>query len=147
MVTDHLTGEDLNQPWGWPNVELEQLFEHLKRLPADDQLRLEAIALARRYARPSDLIKKPDRGAAYHHLAHDRLRFAWRVLFETGVLHQGMTFEQAAMILGRPDMVFPQTNEGVTLMEWSYESIMHINPALICSIKAGVIERIEVVNK
>jgi len=148
LIADHLAGQRLNQPWiEWPNVEPKQLIEYLKQLDAADQLRLEAIALARKYAVPAELIKKPEQGAAYHNLVRDRLRFAWRVLLETGVLHTGMSLEEAVAILGLPDMVYGNKEPANNIVDWSYESIMHVNPALRCSFRRAVLQKIEVINK
>jgi hypothetical protein len=148
LIEDHLAGKDVGQPWiEWRNVEPEQLLDYLKLSKEDDQLRLEAITLARKYARPADLIKKPDAGSGYHYLAHDRLRFAWRILTETGVLHKGMSLEEASAILGPPDVVYENKTAGVYIVDWTYDSVMHINPALRCTFKGGVIEKIERVSK
>src|SRR5262245_7548863 len=148
LIADHLAGQILNQPWiEWPDVEPKQLIEYLKQLDAADQLRLEAIALARKYAVPVELIKKPDQGPGYHHLVRDRLRFAWRVLMETDVLRTGMSLEEAVAILGLPDMVYGNKEAANNIVDWSYESIMHVNPALRCSFRGGVLQKIEVINK
>jgi len=148
LIADHLAGERLNQPWiEWPDVEPKQLIEYLKQLDVADQLRLEAIALARKYAVPFELIKKPEQGAAYHNLVRDRLRFAWRVLMETGVLRTGMSLEEAVAILGLPDRVYGNKEAANNIVDWSYESIMHVNPALRCSFRGGVLQKIEVINK
>lgn len=144
LIKDHLTGQDFDQPWlNWPEVEDQQLLAYLKQSTEGDPLRAEAITLARRYARPADLTKKPDRGPAYHNLAHDQLGFAWRVLMETGVLHNGMTLEEAAAILGAPNRVYGNKASGKYIVDWTYESTMHVNPALRATIKSDVIEKIE----
>src|SRR5438552_3984919 len=71
IIEGHLAAKDFDQPWiEWPDVEPWQLLDYLKVSKEGDQLRLEAITLARKYARPEDLIKKPDAGSGYHHLAH-----------------------------------------------------------------------------
>ena len=148
LIEDHLAGKDFGKLWiEWADVEPQQLLDYLKLSKEGDQLRLEAITLARKYARPADLIKKPDAGPGYHHLAHDRLRFAWRVLMETGVLRKGMSQEEASAILGPPDVVYENKTAGVYIVDWTYDSSMHVNPALRCTFKGGVIEEIETVSK
>jgi hypothetical protein len=148
LIEDHLAGKDFGQPWiEWPDVQPQQLMDYLKLSKEGDRLRLDAITLARKYARPSDLIKKPDSGPGYHYLAHDRLGFAWRVLIETGVLRKGMSLEEASAILGRPDMVYENKTGGVDIVDWTYASSMHVNPALRCTFKGGVIEKIETVSR
>ena len=148
LIEDHLAGKDFDQPWiEWPDVEPEQLLDYLKFSKEDDQLRLEAITLARKYARPADLIKKPDAGPGYHRLAHDRLRFAWRILMETGLLRKGMSQEEVSALLGSPDMVYVDKTRGLYIVDWTYHSPMHVNPALRCTFKGGVIEKIERVSK
>jgi hypothetical protein len=148
IIEDHLAGKDFSKPWiEWPAVLPQQLMDYLRLSKEGDRLRLDAITLARKYARPSDLIKKPDAGPAYHNLAHDRLGFAWRVLMETGVLHQGMSLEEASAILGRADVVYENKIGGVYIVNWTYASPMHVNPALRCTVKGGVIEKIETVSR
>jgi len=105
---------------------------HVGSLPEDSPVRLKAIALARKYAAVSDypnsreLSKKnPD---SNHYLidvrAHTALDFAWGVLRETKVLHDGLRLKDLVGLLGQP------TNTTPEMAEWWYRSQMHVNPRL-----------------
>jgi hypothetical protein len=125
-------------PWPkYPNVDVAQLLEDLKCLKQGDELRVKAIALARRYSSPSDLVKK-DASPGYHEHAFARLYFAWGILMKTGILRTGRTLEDLIALLG------PCTTTRDNLVDWYYSSPRCCNPCLRCTLREGRVEAIEV---
>src|SRR5262249_29309598 len=112
----------------WPGVDLATILLYLKSHPEDNELRLEAIALARQNA-------NLDSVGEDHGLAHARLEYAWGVLIATGVLREGMSLQEAVAILGQPSHVYGDKSKEYAV-EWYYQSSMHVNPVLRCSMKA-----------
>ncbi|MBL8796842.1 MAG: hypothetical protein JNM56_23275 [Planctomycetia bacterium] len=113
------------------NAAITKFVKGVGRLPEKDDIRRQAIALARKYASVADLRQTPDPGSIYHHQAHARLHFAWGVLLETGVLRAGLRLEEAAALLGEPTSVRDE------MMEWYYNSLMQVNPCLRASLRDG----------
>lgn len=105
----------------------------LKQLERGHPLRIRIILAIRHNASPTDLRERhPDRFD--HHLAHKQLRLSWQFLLDLDLLHEGMTLEEAALILGpfqsfctQPDMT----------VRWVYRSMMHVNPGLDATIRDG----------
>ncbi len=96
-------------------------------LPENSPARLKAIALARKHALIPDYAVNADlrkTATMDHHLAHARLQFAWGVLQETGIIHDGMRLEELVALLGLPTKIDDDT------AEWYYSSGMHVNPVL-----------------
>jgi hypothetical protein len=109
-----------------PAVDLAAILLYLKSHPEDHELRLEAIALARKNASPGGLTED-------HHLAHAKLEYAWGVLIAAGMLREGVSLQEAVAILGLPGHVYGDQSKEYTA-EWPYQSPMHVNPVLRCSI-------------
>jgi hypothetical protein len=128
-----------------PKVDINTVLFYLKSHPEDKAQRNQALQLAKKYARPANLIRWPDQGAAYHHRAHGLLTFAWGVLIATGILREGMSLEEAVTILGLPTTVNGNKHTDCTV-DWYYGSTMHVNPCLRCTVKEGFIERIEIIS-
>ncbi len=98
------------------------LLERLPQLPQGDELRIEAINLARRFANPNELAAKAkDEQARWN---HQRLHVAWQILQATETLRPGMRFEDLVALLGKPTARYPGA------ARWAYSSMMHVNPAL-----------------
>ena len=112
----------------WPAVDLATILLYLKSHPEDNELRLEAVAWARKNASPYVL-------TGDHHLAHAKLDYAWGVLIVTGELREGISLQQAVAILGLPNHVYGDKSREYTV-EWHYQSPMHVDPVLRCSITA-----------
>ena len=143
LLADYLAEKQIAAKGPWPeppDVKLPDLLAHLRLFHEGDAVRLQAIALARKYASPSDLLRRPDPGAGYHRHAHARLVFAWSILMETGCLRKGMRLEDAVAVLGAPTKVW---KDGI--VDWAYDSTMHVNPCLRCKMKGDLIEAIEIV--
>jgi hypothetical protein len=124
-----------------PNPDRKRLLKALAQLPPGDPLRVQAIALARKYASPSDLRKASRESPAFYRKDHERLYFAWRVLLDLGVLRKGMSLEEAVAVLGAPA---PQTT---TRADWYYSSPMHVNPQLACTLKEGRVQSFEIARR
>jgi hypothetical protein len=106
------------------------VVQNIDGLAADSPLRLEAIALARKYAAipeyaiEPDLRKQKRPKGVNDRQAHTRLYFAWGVLMGTGILRDGMRLEELVALLGQPTKLEPE------MAEWYYSSGMHVNPCL-----------------
>ena len=57
--------------------------------------------------------------------------FAWSFLLQLGVLHEGMTLEEAVKHLGEP------THKWVGHVRWYVNTPMHVNPSLDAEVKDG----------
>ncbi|MBL9093818.1 MAG: hypothetical protein JNL96_21560 [Planctomycetaceae bacterium] len=139
-LTDFFASDPYQPDGGWhrcPKVDLADLY----RLPDGDPLRLNALALARKYANPADLVAPIDRGPGYHEQAHAKLRFAWDVLVKTGCLRPGMRLEEFVAIVGGP--CEPRTVDNVTFVEWRYLSPMHVNPRLQITLENNYVKTIK----
>src|SRR5262249_33192896 len=60
-----------------------------------------------------------------------RISEAWSILIRQGVLHDGMTVEEARAILGAP------TREGKDYLEWYVSTPRHVNPSLSARMTNG----------
>ena len=149
LLRNYLTRDTVSQPYDAYPGERAGLgtieTEFLKRLPSlsdRDGLRIEAIDLARRYARASDLTRAYGLGdwfdTSYHWQSHWRLGFAWRVLRVTCILQDGMGLQELVTILGEP------TEAARESVAWCYESPMHINPCLLYWRDGG---RVEIISR
>jgi hypothetical protein len=118
---------------GYPAVNGVILL--VKRLPEGDELRRQAIDLARRHARVKDMIQAKEVKNAHHHQVRERLHFAWKLLSATNILRIGMSLEDAVVILG------PPTSADGTHASWFYQSSMHFNPGLSAELIDGHIGR------
>ena len=111
------------------NFAATNVVRSLGHLAEGSPVRLKAIALARKhsaipeYATGKGAKQKRPEGVSDPQ-AHTRLRFAWGVLRETGVLRDGMRLEELVALLGQPTETRPET------AEWYYSSPMHVNPCL-----------------
>jgi hypothetical protein len=85
-----------------PNEALAGLLAFIKKQKDDDALRKETIKLAKKYARVPKRREGADADYQADNHAVSRLEVAWRLLWETGVLKNGMTVDQAAAVLGEP---------------------------------------------
>lgn len=145
LLANYYAGEPVNadgvglKP---PTVDLSEFRNSLEQLPDGHPLRLKAIVLARKYAKPSELVKQPEPGSGYHHHAHRKLRFAWGVLITTECLRSGMRLEEFVAIIGdRPQLT---TQRGVDHAAWYYPSMMHVNPGLRIMLESGQVKSIEI---
>jgi hypothetical protein len=117
-----------------PKLDRKRLLKSLAQLPPGDPVRVQAIALARKYASPADLRKGSREDPIFFRKDHKRLYFAWQVLLDLGVLRKGMSLEEAVAVLGAPSSVTARR------ASWYYSSPMHVNPLLGCTLKEGRVE-------
>ena len=68
------------------------------------------------------------------------LRDAWAILIGIGVLHPGMTVEEASVFLGKP------THEKENYARWYRNTPRHVNPNLSAEIKDGKIVSFNITN-
>lgn len=129
-LRDAPLGPDQNPP------KAQDVIKRIKQLPEGDDLRREAINLARRHARVKDMAARDKVSVVHHYQAHHRLYYSWTLLLELGVLHPGMTLEEAVVILG------PANRLNGDYTSWYYSSSMHVNPALNALVKDGRIRTI-----
>ena len=93
---------------------MTSVVQNIGRMTDGTPLRLKAIALARKYAALPEYAVEPDLRKQKRpegiddHQAHARLHFAWGVLRQTGVLHDGMRLEEVVGLLGQPTKVGPE---------------------------------------
>ena len=118
--------------------QVERLLGTLAALPASDDRRLAALAIAGRYANAQELSarakkeKDPD-----IELDMLRLNCSWRILQSLHVIREGAHAEDLVPFLGAPKRWF--SPDGAEIWQWSYSSMMHVNPALGVKVKNGLV--------
>lgn len=117
------------------SAQVRHLLAVLPRLEKSNKVRIQAVALARKWARVADLVRSPDPGPGYHRQVRSRLHFAWDVLLAAGELREGMKVEEAVAILGPPAQA---TSANIL---WYYQSPMHVNPSLQASLEDGRLKK------
>jgi len=111
-------------------ISWQPLVIYLKAHPEDKDLRDRTKRLALANAKvstfqlPRDAKAEQIRDSGYHHRVHARLGFSWNILLQLGVLHDGIDVDKAVEILGEP------TSKRDNKINWHYDSMMHINPAM-----------------
>ena len=149
LASKYLTWDVAKEPPGElalkSSFAFAKLSDGLPRLSEADELRLEAIALARKYSSVTDLMRPAPKGekrdANYHHQAHAGLYFSWNILQGTKVLREGLSLEEAVALLGSPTAIKGDA------VEWYYNSEMHVNPCLRCMLSKGRIQSIKQIKR
>jgi hypothetical protein len=142
-----MPGGDSRREW----EDVKAFVELLANLKDGDDLRLRAVAMARRWADAGELSRatRQKGDSVDHERMHFAIRTAWRILLATKVLHPGMRLEEAVAVLGMPHA---QEQHGTVLglqqrqkdnsVVWYYLSSMHVNPRLKGTVKDGRLETI-----
>jgi hypothetical protein len=138
-VADFLGGEikDIAYP-PLPRKEFDALLAFVKKLKDDDDIRKDTIALARKHAMASEYRdpRGEGRGALISHQNRDRAYAAWKILWETGVLKNGMTLDDATAVLGKP------TQARGDFVSWHVPSQLRSLTLLSARVKDGRLEAI-----
>ncbi len=122
------------QPRTDGRASLDVILAYLQAHPEDKELHQRVVALAKKYAKVSEL--QPAERDPHHTVlrqAHRRLHFAWTVLRGLEVLRAGMSVEEAIEVLG------PPTTRKDEYVRWYFSSDMHVNPYLDATVKDGKI--------
>lgn len=106
-----------------PNIRIENapLCEYLNKNPKDTILRERTIDMALQYANPvTDWNATLKNGAGFAPSRHSKTRvlWAWQVLFQLNVLHDGMSYTNALQILGEPNRGRKEGGEDLTNRIW-----------------------------
>jgi hypothetical protein len=110
---------------------LIDLIKRVSQLPKGDELRRQAIDLARRHAQVKYLLVEGEANPPRYHRGQHRIFFAWMLLVATETLHPGMTVEEAVAILG------PPTEGDDRFVWWSLDLPKYVNPVLSTRVENG----------
>ena len=126
-----------------PALELQGLLECLSEAESGSALRVNAVALARRFSSPNELAADAD-GVSDWNRDREKLNYAWKILQATGVLRPGIRAEDAVAVLGSPSSQFVDEDTNVKVLRWYYKSPMHVNPYLDLHLQEGIVIKIDI---
>jgi hypothetical protein len=126
----------------WDYRSFPTLVKALSELPAADDRRLAALAVAGRYARAAELSAQAKTNGEFRR-DHFRLNAAWEILRSFRVIREGASVEDLVPILGVPTQKY-RGSDGVDTWRWYYLSPMHVNPSLDVKVKDGVVVASEI---